>query len=38
MLKRNLIRSLHILSLKISSLGERIWNLGGSLEVWCDEQ
>ena len=35
--------ALHALSLHISSLGaslgsDRIWSLGGQLELWCDEK
>ena len=33
-----MIKLLHWCALRISSLGEYIWELGGTLECWCDEQ
>jgi hypothetical protein len=31
-------RLLHKFSRLLSSLAEWLWDLGGSLEVWCDER
>lgn len=33
-----MLKTLHWLALRISDLGEVLFNLGGSLECWCDER